>query len=460
MDTYENENISQENPQQATQEPQTPQTPQGAGPSYSAYNGRKESPFANSPYVTYHSYQQPYGSYQQPYQAPYQPPVPPKKKGGKVWKGLLAAALAVVLVGAGCGGTAVLVSGYWQEQNDLLRQNFDEKIQILQGQIDENNGSGGALVVPGESLTAGQIYEQNLDSIMAIRCTIQETNFGQIYKATSSGTGFVMTAEGHIITNYHVVGGANEIVAVAADGTERTAKLIGYDASNDIALLKVEAEGLQPVKIGSSDDMQVGDQVVAIGNALGELSFSLTSGYVSGKDRDVTTDGTVINMMQTDAAINSGNSGGPLFNARGEVIGITTAKYSGTTSSGASIEGIGFAIPIDDVIGMLEDLRDYGYITGAAMGVHVRNVDPDAANMYGFPVGVYVESVVSGSAAATAGFRAKDIIVDVGGYEIENVNDLTRALRRFKGGDTATVTVWRGGREVMMSITFQEKTPS
>ncbi len=462
MDTYENDNIPQEGPGQVPQEPR--QMPQAGGQQTaqgyagSAFNSRKESPFANSPYVTYHSFQ-PQDSYQQSYQTAYQAP-PAAKKGGKVWKRMLAGIAAVALVAAGCGVTALLVNGHWRNQNGLLRRNFEEKLQILQSQIDENKGSGGSLTVPGNTLTAGQIYEQNLASVVAIRCTIRENSFGQIIKATSAGSGFVMTAQGHIVTNYHVVEGASEIEAVAADGTQWQAKLIGFDQSNDIALLKVEAEGLRPVVIGSSDGMQVGDQVVAIGNALGELSFSLTSGYVSGKDRNVNTDGTVINMIQTDAAINSGNSGGPLFNARGEVIGITTAKYSGTTSSGASIEGIGFAIPIDDVIGMLEDLRDYGYITGAAMGVSVRNVDADAANMYGIPVGVYVEDVVAGGAAQAAGIRAKDIIVDLGGHEIETVNDLTRALRRFAAGQTATVTVWRGGQEVLLSITFQEKNHS
>jgi serine protease Do len=200
--------------------------------------------------------------------------------------------------------------------------------------------------------------------------------------------------------------------------------------------------------------------VVAIGNALGELSFSLTVGYVSGIDRDVNTDGSMMSMLQTDAAINSGNSGGPLFNAKGEVIGINTAKYSGTTSSGASIEGISFAIPMDDVIGMLEDLRDFGYIKGASMGVYVKNVDAADAEMYNLPMGVYVQDVIAGKAAEKAGIQARDIITELGGYKIENMNDLTRALRNFEGGQTATVTVWRGGTEKILAITFDEKTPS
>ena len=227
----------------------------------------------------------------------------------------------------------------------------------------------------------------------------------------------MLTENGYVVTNHHVIDGATKITVTFEDGSEYLAKLIGSDASSDIALVKIEATGLQPVTIGKSSRLAVGDQVVAIGNALGELSFSLTVGYVSGVDRDVTTDGSVMNMLQTDAAINSGNSGGPLFNALGEVIGINTAKYSGTTGSGASIEGISFAIPMDDVIGMLEDLRDFGYIKGASMGVMVTDVDADSADKYNLPLGVYIQEVVAGSAAQKAGIRAKDIIIELGGYE-------------------------------------------
>jgi serine protease Do len=203
--------------------------------------------------------------------------------------------------------------------------------------------------------------------------------------------------------------------------------------------------------------MQVGDQVVAIGNALGELSSSLTVGYVSGVDRDITTDGTVINMIQTDAAINSGNSCGPLFNAKGEVIGITTAKYSGTTSSGASIEGISFAIPLDDVIDMIEDLRDYGYIKSAYLGVMVWEVDATVADTYNLPQGVYVEEVTAGACADRAGVHAKDIIVELGGYTVRSMNDLSRALRAYEAGETVTIVVWRAGQQVILKVTLDEK---
>lgn len=458
MDTYENEN-TQNVPQPPVAQPQQPPQ-QGFGNSV-----QKESPFANAPYVTYHPYQaQP--NYQQPWQPYQQPPQPApapqkEKKGGRIALRIVSAVLVVAMIAGGCGLTAKFVNDYWKSQNDKLRLYFNEKVDALQQQIDENKssieGNGGILVTPGQSLTASEIYEQNVSSVVAITCIIRTNNFGQIYQSQSAGSGFILTEDGYVVTNHHVIEGASEIRITMNDGTEYTATLIGSDDTNDIALLKMEATGLRPVTIGSSSALKVGDQVVAIGNALGELTSSLTVGYVSGMDRDVTTDGTVINMLQTDVAINSGNSGGPLFNAKGEVIGITSAKYSGTTSSGASIEGISFAIPMNDVIGMLEDLRQYGYIKSAYLGVTVRDVDPAVANAYGFPVGAYVDSVTPGSCAEAAGIQAKDIIVELGGYGVDNMNDLGRALRQFEAGDTATVTVWRAGQELILTIVFDEK---
>ena len=362
--------------------------------------------------------------------------------------------------------TGVTVAAVLRNENKTLKLYFNEKLQILSDRLEKLEGVGegeGPLETPEENLTASQVFERNIQSVVAITCNVNvNSGFGQVIQSTSSGSGFVMSADGYIITNHHVIDGAQngKITVTFHDGTKYVAKLIGSDASSDIALLKIDATDLRPVTIGKSSSLAVGDQVVAIGNALGELSFSLTVGYISGIDRDVNTDGSMMSMLQTDAAINSGNSGGPLFNAKGEVIGINTAKYSGTTSSGASIEGISFAIPMDDVIGMLEDLRDFGYIKGASMGVYVKNVDAADAEMYNLPMGVYVQDVIAGKAAERAGIQARDIITELGGYKIENMNDLTRALRNFEGGQSATVTVWRGGTEKILTITFDEKTPS
>ena len=301
------------------------------------------------------------------------------------------------------------------------------------------------MAVPQGGLTPAQIYRQNVDSVVSVITDV------------SGGTGFVISENGYILSNYHVIEGASTLQIMTFDDRVYDAELIGYDITNDVSLLKIDAEDLPYVTFGSSEDLAVGDQVVAVGNALGELTATLTVGYISGKDRVVSTDGSAINMLQTDASINSGNSGGPLFNMNGEVIGITTAKYTGESSSGAIIEGIGFAIPIDDVLGMIEDLREYGYITGVFLGVMVRDVDIKVIQDYGFPAGVYVDSVEKGYCAERAGIRNMDIIVNVGGYDVSSVSELSRVLRKFEPGETTTITVFRGGAEVNLTITFDEK---
>lgn len=378
--------------------------------------------------------------------------------GKKIIKYTVVSVLIIALVFAACGISIVVTNQHWQVYNQRLSQNFEQQIQVLRQELEAYKKDDSSLViVPTEGMTPSQIYQQNINSVVAVNSMVRTTENGKSYEGVNAGSGFVLSQEGFIVTNHHVIDGSTAISVTFANGTQADARLIGSDSINDIAVLKIEANGLRPVTIGSSADLRVGDQVVAIGNALGELSFSLTAGYVSGTDRSISTDGSVINMIQTDASINSGNSGGPLFNSRGEVVGITTAKYSGTTSSGASIEGIGFAIPIDNVIGMLEDLRQYGYITGAYLGVMVRDVDPVAAEMYGLPLGAYVAETTPGYAAHRAGILAKDIITNVGGYRVTCMSDLTRVLRNLRAGDETTVMVWRSGKWVALSIVLDEK---
>ena len=342
---------------------------------------------------------------------------------------------------------------------EAVRLNSEQNLSAMEEKVDNIKGGTGTSTgnenESAEGLTPGQVYAQNVESVVAINCSVSSAN-GQ---SKSAGSGFIWSADGYVVSNFHVVDGATSITVVAHDGKEYAATLVGGDLTNDICLLKVEAQNLRPASIGSSSDMVVGDRVVAIGNALGELKSTLTVGYVSAIDRVVTTEGSQINMIQTDAAINSGNSGGPLLNMNGEVIGITTAKYSGTTTSGASIEGIGFAIPMDDVIGMLEDLRDHGYITGGYMGIEVTNVDQTDANLYGLPMGVLVHKVYAGSCAEKGGVKAQDILVELGGYSIDNMSDLTRALRKFDAGDTVSVVVYRSsaGGEVVLTLTLDAK---
>ena len=426
--------------------------------------GQKESPYADSPYVTGAAPRQDPIHYGYQYQPQ---PKPPKKEkahhaGHSVWGRVLAAVLVVALVAGGCFITAFSVNSAWEKRSSADMAQMNEKISALEKQISEaakssGNSVSGSPVATSDGMTPGQVYAQNVDSVVTISCTIQSRVYGQVAKGASSGSGFILTSDGYVVTNYHVVEGATAITVITHDGTEYSATVKGTDSNNDVAVLKVEAQELPPVTLGSSDDLVIGDMVVAIGNPLGTLSATQTVGYVSGKNREVTTDNTVINMIQTDAVINPGNSGGPLFNMRGEVVGITTAKYSGTTSSGASIEGIGFAIPIDDVLGIIGDLQNLGYVTGAYLGVTVQDVDSDSVSKYGLPTGALVVSVTDGGAADRAGIQPKDIITGIADTKVTSVNTLTRALRSFKAGDTTTVTVVRGGQTLSLTITLDER---
>ncbi len=372
----------------------------------------------------------------------------------------VSAVLALALVVGSCGLTYAAVNNKWEDK----MQEATASISSMQQQLGAlgNSGSVSATnvtyaVSPEGAQTPRMVYENNAKSVVAVSSTVQTNYYGQTRQGTSTGSGFIISDDGYVVTNHHVVEGATDVTVTLSTGDEYTAKVIGSDSLNDVALLKVEATGLPAVKLGSSDKLAIGDMVCAIGNPLGSLTATLTVGYVSGKDRQVTTDNSTINMIQTDAAINSGNSGGPLFNMYGEVVGITSAKYSGTTSSGASIEGISFAIPIDDVMSIIDDLQEYGYVTGAYLGVTVTDTDAAAAKLYGMPTGAYVNSVEDGGAADRAGVQPKDIIIGLGDTDISNRTELTRVLRRFKAGDTTTITVIRSGERMTMDITLDEK---
>ncbi len=385
---------------------------------------------------------------------------PPKKRtGAKIgkffaWVGIIAAVLAVCLI---------CTNLIWSAKYNNMLQAYNQRVDVLEEKLENMGISGPATITPapipeGEGMLPAQVYDSCVNTVVAIQSTVRSQGFfGQVSESYSTGSGVILSPNGYIATNYHVVQGGYNITVVTYDNKEYEAALVGYDASNDIAVLKIEGEDFPSATIGSSDDLLVGDKVAAIGNPLGELTATMTVGYISAKDRLVSTDGTAINMLQTDAAINSGNSGGPLFNMYGQVVGITTAKYSGTSNSGASIEGIGFAIPINDVVDIIDDLMNYGYITGAYLGVYVRDMDSETASSYNLPTGAFVDDVTDGYCAKEAGVRKGDIIIALGGHKITCMADLTRALRKFNAGDTTTITVFRSGAEVHLPITLSEK---
>ena len=278
-----------------------------------------------------YSFEQPFDAQQQPFAAQPQPsaPVPEqKKKSGKAGK-IVALLLACALVGGGSGfGAAALMQKNAAAQPQSTTQTSSDASVMLEAKR-QAAALQVASVDTGKVLTPSEVYAQNVNSTVGITTSITTNYFGYQTTSAAAGSGFILTQDGYILTNYHVVEGSNSIKVTTYDGTSYDAQLIGYDESNDIAVLKIDASDLTPVVLGDSDTLNVGDSVVAIGNPLGELTFSLTTGVVSALDRPVTlSTGTTMNLIQTDCAINSGNSGGALFNLYGEVIGITNAKYS------------------------------------------------------------------------------------------------------------------------------------
>lgn len=434
--------------------------------------GRKESPYANSPYLTHDpepDHQMPQGGNEPVFGK--EPPRKPKTKhrknrsARKFWKTVAAiAAVAAIAVGS-CAVTANVVNNRWEERTSAMEQSFTSQIRQLQTQIEnvaqsKSEISTGSYATSNGDMTPRQVYEKNVDSVVMVYSTVSYYSYGRQSTGTSTGSGFFISEDGYLLTNCHVVEDASAVSIVTNAGQQYAATIVGSDSTSDVALLKVEGSSFPAVTLGSSDALAVGDQVAAIGNPLGELTATMTVGYVSGKERSVTTDGTTINMIQIDAAINSGNSGGPLFNMQGEVVGITSAKYSGESSSGASIEGIGFAIPIDDAMDVVEDLQSYGYVKSAYMGVSVKDMDSSVAEAYNLPLGVKVVSVEADGPAEKAGIRADDIITGLGDTVIENYNALGRELRKYEPGDTTTVTVFRSGQTIELTITLAEKPAS
>ena len=313
------------------------------------------------------------------------------------------------------------------------------------------SNSGGTLVtqpVSSDPSSASAIYSQACKQVVAITTEVTYTNyFGQTSSQASCGSGFFITEDGYSVS------------VLTSDGTTYQATIVGVDEDNDIALLKVDATGVTPVTFGDSDSMSVGDTVYAVGNPLGELEFTMTSGMISALDRTITTsDGTDngINMFQIDAAVNAGNSGGPVYNTSGQVIGIVTAKYS---SSG--VEGLGFAIPVNDAVAIANDLMKNGTVTDRAqLGITLQTIPDSAAQYYNMPKGAYVNAVNSGSCAEKAGLKAGDIITAIDDTAVSSGDALRSALRGYSAGESAALTVSRSGETLKLTVTFDRASDS
>lgn len=301
----------------------------------------------------------------------------------------------------------------------------------------------------GAALTNGEIYDRSVPGIVSIFVTAEKDEevalgISATLPMTANGSGFFVTADGYIVTNYHVIEGAKTVSVTDYTGKTYEAEIKGYYKSNDLAILKVEGE-FDPVPLGKASALEVGDEIFAVGCALSDLSYTFTNGVVSHLNRTITlTNDATLNMYQTNIAINEGNSGGPVLNRYGEIVGITTAKYEAT-----GVEGLSFFIPIDDVINMIDDIIDHGSYDGTPMlGVTVQPITTAMTVKYSLPQGLYIVEKESGSAAEKAGLKLGDVITAVDGEQIVYVTDLESALNRKRAGDTVYVTVYRDGEEL------------
>lgn len=401
----------------------------------------------------------------------YDTPAPEKDRR---WLKLAALALCFSVLGSCLGAGGVLLATQpWQPVTAQQQQQQQQNPETPTTGLDSSNSNTTILegnrentvidintIDTSKLMTQAEVYAANVHSTVGITTSITTTNFwGHQTTSAASGSGFIISADGYILTNFHVVEDSSSISVSTYAGDSYDAKLIGYDESNDIAVLKIEAEELSPVVLGDSDNLNVGDSVVAIGNPLGELTFSLTSGAISAKGREVTFSGGItMTLLQTDCAINSGNSGGALFNLYGEVIGVTNAKYS-SSGSEASIDNIGFAIPINSIRQIVETIIEKGYVSKPYLGVSVSDVS-ESYQIYGLPAGAAVQSVATGSPAQEAGLKQGDIITKAGDKEITCASDLTAMVAQAQTGESLTLTVYRRGQTITLTVVIGEQIQS
>ena len=306
--------------------------------------------------------------------------------------------------------------------------------------------------MPGDAgLTLQQIYKKVIPSVVSITSTT--------YSGVASGTGIIMSSDGYIITNAHVIDDASKLVVILAGGEEVEATLVGKDETTDLALLKIEKDGLTAINLGNSDEVRVGETVLAIGNPMGqELYGSVSKGIISATNRQITMDSQVYTMLQTDTAINPGNSGGALVITKGELIGICSVKTisTGTDSNGNSIsaEGLGFAIPINEAMPIIEELKEKGYVERPVLGVTGGFLTEQGAAYYRCPVGFVVQQVSAGGGAEAAGIQSMDVITAIDGQELASYAEMSQAITSHEIGDTVTVTVWRNGETLDLNVTL------
>lgn len=372
-------------------------------------------------------------------------PAQPKKHHRGIGR-VVALLLSCAVISAACGfGGAILAQNGSSTGKTTVQQSNRTATTVNVKKVD-----GQTLMSPAE------VYASTVNSVVSINCSAVSTNiFGQQTESASSGSGFIYTADGYIVTNQHVIANASSINVTLYNGDTYPATLVGSDSDYDVAVLKIDAKDLPAVTLGNSTDVNVGDNVMAIGNPLGELTFSMSSGIVSCVNRAINVEGTPFNMIQVDASINPGNSGGPLMNLYGEVVGIVSAKYSSYADT--TVEGLGFAIPINDVQSIISDIMENGSVTDKAyMAITAGTMTQQMAAQYKINAteGVFVYSVEDGGAGDKAGLKLGDVITKLNDTQIASMEDLSAAKKGFKAGDTVTLTVLRDGQEITTQLTF------
>lgn len=390
-----------------------------------------------------------------------------KHKWGRMGVLAASATLAGVLLLSGCG-VATLTDPAQANQSTTTTQEVAEAETTTETAV-ATDASGvhfdlaTAATLPSSdsktALSTTEIYKTASPSVVAISSTAVTTNFfGQTAETPSAGSGVVISADGYILTCNHVIEGMKDIKVVTDDDKTYDAELIGGDKRTDLAVLKIDATGLQPIALGDSDELQVGELAVAIGNPLGEFANSMSMGIISGTDREINIEGESMNLLQTDASISPGNSGGALINSYGELIGITNAKSSGT-----AVEGVGLAIPVNDAKEVVNQLVNTGHvsrpqlsITGGTVTDEMRSYLASQGYQGTIPDGVLINSVVEGGAADTAGLKAYDVITQVNGKDVASIEELKELIDASAIGDKLTFTVWRDGETSSIIVTLAD----
>ncbi len=403
--------------------------------------------------------------------------VPPKKQKKHTGLKITASLMAMALVSAGSIGiysrisprTSAVQTAAVETGDETSESNINvDNVSLIKTEKSDS----------GEALTTEEIVDKVLPSVVGVesKFTVTSQNTGGFFfgfggdrepvtsEATGTGTGVVITDSGYIVTNAHVIydseygGQLADSVSVLLDDKTYDAEVVGYEVDFDLAVLKIDAKGLTAAEFGDSDSLRLGETVTAIGNPLGfDLMNTVTGGMISGLNRNISINDTDMTLIQTDAAINSGNSGGPLINKYGQVIGINSSKMSSTYYGEASIEGIGFAIPSNVVSRIVDQLMKYGYVTDKPqLGISCQDVTETIANMYNLPVGVYVTAVTENGAAEAAGLQAGDIITGIDDKDITTSEELNAEKNKHTAGDKVELRYVRNGEEHTAKVTLDK----